>query len=265
MQSFFHLISKYIYKNIFNFLKYDFSEYIPNSKGSPFVINRLIKENIKNHTKNLLEISEWFNKVEVKNLRDLESDEKTVYSLNNLFEKYGSDKNKHGYDFLYAYLFSKISKTPRILEIGIGTNNENIASNMGGKGKPGASLKAFSDYFPNSEIYGADVDTNILFNSGNIKTFYLDQNNIESFHNVKIENKHFDLIIDDGLHMQSANLNTIRFALQKLKLGGLLVIEDIPTSALGTWKIINNLVKKPFNLEIIKCTDNYVVVLSLQK
>ena len=63
---------------------------------------------------------------------------------------------------------------------------------------------------------------------------------------MKIENKHFDLIIDDGLHMQSANLNTIRFALQKLKLGGLLVIEDIPTSALGTWKIINNLVKKPF-------------------
>ena len=39
---------------------------------------------------------------------------------------------------------------------------------------------------------------------------------------MKIENKHFDLIIDDGLHMQSANLNTIRFALQKLKLGGLL-------------------------------------------
>ena len=65
--------------------------------------------------------------------------------------------------------------------------------------------------------------------------------------------------------MQSANLNTIRFALQKLKPGGLLVIEDIPTSALGTWKIINNLVKKPFNLEIIKCTDNYAVVLSLQK
>lgn len=265
MQRFFYVLSKYIYKYIFNFLKYDFTEYIPNSKGSQFVVNRLIKDNIKNHTNNLLEISEYFNKVEVKNLRNLQPNEKILDSLNNLFEKHGSDKNKHGYDILYAYLFMKISINPRILEIGIGTNDKNIASNMGVEGKPGASLKAFSEYFPNSEIYGADVDTNILFNSGNIETFYLDQNDILTFDNVKIENKQFDLIIDDGLHMQSANMNTVRFALQKLNPGGFLVIEDIPTSALGTWKIIDNIIKKPFYLEIIKCTDNYVVVVSLQK
>ena len=110
MQSYFHLISKYIYKNIFNFLKYDFSEYIPNSKGSPFVINRLIKENIKNHTKNLLEISEWFNKVEVKNLRDLESDEKTVYSLNNLFEKYDPIKTSMVTIFYMPICFRKFQR-----------------------------------------------------------------------------------------------------------------------------------------------------------
>jgi len=29
---------------------------------------------------------------------------------------------------------------------------------MGKFGKPGASLRAFSQYFPNSEIFGADID-----------------------------------------------------------------------------------------------------------
>ena len=36
-------------------------------------------------------------------------------------------------------------------------------------------LKAFSDYFPNSQIYGADVDTEILKDFKNVKTFYINQ------------------------------------------------------------------------------------------
>ena len=44
--------------------------------------------------------------------------------------------------------------------------------------------------------------------------FYLDQNNIESYNNKIIDQKYFDLIIDDGLHMQSANLNTLFFSLE---------------------------------------------------
>ena len=132
---------------------------------------------------------------------------------------------------------------------------------MGKFGKPGASLRAFSQYFPNSEIFGADVDKNILFNSENIKTFYLDQNDISTFDHKLIENKKFDLIIEDGLHMQSANLNTLRFSLDRLNENGILVIEDIPSLALDTWKIVATLLGDPFDLEIVQCIDNFVVIL----
>ena len=34
---------------------------------------------------------------------------------------------------------------------------------MGKNGTPGASLKAFKEYLPNTNLYGADVDKDILF------------------------------------------------------------------------------------------------------
>ena len=51
----------------------------------------------------------------------------------------------------------------KIFEIGLGTNNIDIVSTMGKKGHPGASLRAFRDFCPNAEIYGADFDSRILF------------------------------------------------------------------------------------------------------
>ena len=54
-----------------------------------------------------------------------------------------------------------------IFEVGLGTNNVDVPSNMGKDGKPGASLRAWRDYFPN-----ADIDTRILFKEDKIQTFY---------------------------------------------------------------------------------------------
>ena len=50
-----------------------------------------------------------------------------------------------------------------------------MLSNMGERGKPGASLKAYRDFFKNSEIYGADIDSQILFKDDRISTYYVDQ------------------------------------------------------------------------------------------
>ena len=254
-------IKNFFYKYILNYLKYEFAEFIPNSKSKEYQKNELIKTNIKNYTSSMLKISQWFYEPDVIYLSNLKVDRNVIGSIHDMFENHGSDKNKHGYDILYSYIFSKISNNPTILEIGIGTNNIQVASNMGKDGKPGASLRAFSQYFPNSEIFGADIDKNILFNSENIKTFYLNQNDIDTFDNKLIENKKFDLIIDDGLHMQSANLNTLRFSLDRLNENGILVIEDIPSSALDTWKIVATLLEDPFDLEIVQCVYNFVVIL----
>ena len=46
---------------------------------------------------------------------------------------------------------------------------------MGEKYNPGSSLRALRDYFPNANIFGADIDKNIVNDQNRIKTFYVDQ------------------------------------------------------------------------------------------
>ena len=75
------------------------------------------------------------------------------------FDFHGSDKaNLHNYHYIYAQILSPYIENLKIFEIGLGTNNTDTLSNMGKYGKPGASLRAFRDSFPQALIHGADVD-----------------------------------------------------------------------------------------------------------
>jgi len=53
--------------------------------------------------------------------------------------------------------------------------------------------------------------------------------------------------------------------LERLKPGGVLVIEDITISALKTWHIVDGLLKDPYKLSLYKCFDNYAVTVELKK
>ena len=225
----------------------------------------MIKINIKQFSNNLKNIYNFFEKFEISPLDSLNINHSLSERIKQIFEKFGSDKSKHGYHLLYSNIFERLPTNPTILEIGLGTTNSLIPSNMGDKGVPGASLFALSEIYPDSEIFGADIDIEILKNFKNVKTFYLDQNDFNTYNNDLIKGKDFDLIIDDGLHMQSANLNTLRFALERLKPGGILVIEDISSSALNTWNIVKGLLRNPFKLTIYQCFDNYAVTVELKK
>ena len=68
--------------------------------------------------------------------------------------------------------------------------------------RPGASLRVWRDFFPNANIYGADVDKKILFSDNRIYTFYVDQFNPQSIQEMwkNVDQDNFDLIIDDGAH-----------------------------------------------------------------
>ncbi|QSR88583.1 hypothetical protein IT6_09495 [Methylacidiphilum caldifontis] len=141
--------------------------------------------------------------------------------LKSLLDKWGSDKaNVHKYHYIYGPIFDILPNDLTIMEFGIGTTNKNIASNMGKKGKPGASLRAFSEYRPKANIYGADIDRKIMFEDKNIKTYHVDQTNLLPFQELEnnIKNE-FHLIIDDGLHSPNANLATLLYALKKLTPG----------------------------------------------
>ena len=139
--------------------------------------------------------------------------------------------NWHNYTTFYYSIFNHLrEKKLRIFELGLGTNNVNIQSNMGENGRPGASLFGWSEFFPNSEIFGADIDSNILFNTDKIKTFYCDQTNtelIEKMWNEPLLQDNFDIIIEDGLHKFDANVCFFENSIHKLKQNGYFIIEDI--------------------------------------
>jgi methylase of polypeptide subunit release factors len=100
---------------------------------------------------------------------------------------------------------------------------------MGPQGRPLASLRAWRDYFSNANVYGADIDTEILKNEERIKTYYVDQTNAVSISELfkNIGNINFDIIIDDGLHEYSANICLFENSFEFLSKKGIYIIEDV--------------------------------------
>lgn len=185
--------------------------------------------------------------------------------LASCFNRRGSDKAKHGYHVVYAKLIDDLGTDEpiSILEIGLGTNNPGLVSSMGTRGRPGASLRAFRDYCQNAAIYGADIDTDILFTEERIRTAQVDQTVPDSFGNMcKILGRtRFDLIVDDGLHSSEANLNTLDFALKSLSPGGYVVIEDIPARSIAIWEVVSLLLPpERFDCFLIEAVDAYMFV-----
>lgn len=178
----------------------------------------------------------------------------TVYHKRNdrslltaLCDKYGSDKGSfgtkevpynwpaHNYVDYYSRIFGQFRENVnKVFECGIGTNNLDFPSNMSKTGKPGASLRVWRDYFPNAQIYGADIDRNILFNEERIRTHYIDQlseHDIAEFWNWTVE-KDFDIIIDDGLHTFEGGRTLFVNSIQQLAPNGVFIIEDVTPSDL---------------------------------
>jgi len=152
-----------------------------------------------------------------------------------LMDAYGSDKGPrkndsthHTYTEVYHTLFKdRMDQTLTVFEMGLGTNNTNILSNMGPNGRPGASLRAWRDYFRQSLIYGADIDRDVLFAEDRIQTVYCDQLNPEVIRTMWDSLPDMDIIIDDGLHTFEANVTLFENSIHKLKPNGIYVIEDI--------------------------------------
>jgi SAM-dependent methyltransferase len=165
-------------------------------------------------------------------------DENKSTPLCEIMGRHRSDKGSihiqyswHNYTTFYYSIFKDLrEKQLRVFELGLGTNNVNIPSNMGPNGTPGASHFGWSEFFYNSQIFGADIDTDILINTDKIKTFYCDQTNpeiIKKLWDEPLLQNNFDIIIEDGLHIFDANVCFFENSIHKLKPNGYFIIEDI--------------------------------------
>ena len=125
-----------------------------------------------------------------------------------------------------------------MLELGLGTNNPDVLSNMGVFGAPGASLRGWRDLFPQASVYGADIDRRILFEEDRIKTFYcdqLDKSSIRALWSQPALRDGADIIIEDGLHTFEANISFLEASLDHLRPGGIYVVEDIGWEDIERW------------------------------
>lgn len=152
--------------------------------------------------------------------------------LDELIEKYGSDKNLSGYNLCYAEIFQKIRyDVTSVLEIGVGSMISEHSCFSGIKKHhphylPGGSLRVWRDYFPNAFIHGVDIGEDCLIEEDRIKTFIfsstLHYKCLENLFNYK-----YDIIIDDGDHLGLSQLLTFKNLIPLLKENGYYFIEDI--------------------------------------
>ncbi len=199
--------------------------------------------------------------------------------LDFIMDNMGSDKGPiwHYYTRFYHTLFEPVRTQPlSIFELGLGTNNIDISSNMGTHGKPGASLYGWAQYFLDADVYGADIDRDCLFDhyKYRIRTFYCDQTNPTEIHEMwqdnDLEEVQFDILIEDGLHEPFANKIFFENSIHKVKKGGVYIIEDINAQyvdyfqdLLKTWEEKYPYCKFRFfevKADTVQPSDNWMVV-----
>jgi hypothetical protein len=184
--------------------------------------------------------------------------------LNSLCDRYGSDKGEiktgghpypwrsHSYADFYERQFGMQRKYMRnVFECGLGTNNPALESTMGAEGRPGASLRIWRDYFPSANIYGADIDKEILFEEERISTFFCDQTDPVSIGRLwsNMPGIEFEIMIDDGLHTFDAGRCLFENSFHKLTDNGIYIIEDVKRDDLEKFQIY--LTQKAVNFEFI--------------
>jgi SAM-dependent methyltransferase len=242
-----------------------FPLYLPYSAGNYEMRSRLTLEAINQVFPLLGSLAQRLRNREApaRNIEELSADAQNRASageLKRLFDKYGSDKaNEHNYHHVYGAILRDPESVENIFEIGLGTNNTDVASNMGARGKPGASLRAFRDYCPNAAVFGADVDRRVLFEEERIKTFFVDQTKPATFDPLlQTLPEAFDLVIDDGLHSPNANIASLEFGLKIVRKGGWVVVEDIVPDAISVWQVVSSLLPDSYEPHIFSAQGGVV-------
>jgi hypothetical protein len=174
-------------------------------------------------------------------------DPEAITPLCGIMNTFGSDKGDggkegaHNYTTFYYALFKRVRFEPLyVFELGLGTNNVDVPSNMGPHGLPGASLRGWRQYFPNAHIYGADIDERILFQEDRIQTYACDQTDPQSIQRLwsHFPTTSFDILLEDGLHTFEANVCFFEHSIHKLAKGGVYVIEDINEESIPKFEAI---------------------------
>lgn len=145
--------------------------------------------------------------------------------VTSLFRFYGCDKDHpkgQGYGPTYDSLLRPLKyRRFRFLEIGIG----GYGDHPGGK-----SLLAWQSYFPFATMVAADLHDKSSIATPRVKIEVCDQSDAAALTRLAAANGPFDLIIDDGSHLNAHQILTFKTLFPHLNDGGIFVVEDVQTS-----------------------------------
>jgi hypothetical protein len=141
-------------------------------------------------------------------------------TLKKISNKYFSTKHSMGFFPIYEKYLQKFKKKKiNILEIGVESGN---------------SLKIWSDYFTKGKIVGLDIVKKIM-KIKNTEIFCGSQIDEKILSKIVNKYKKFDIIIDDGSHVNKHVIKTFNFLFPFLSENGLYFIEDLQTSYMPNW------------------------------
>lgn len=134
-------------------------------------------------------------------------------------DKLGTDKGprQHYYTRIYEDLFDK-NKDDKltILEIGAGS---------------GASPKLWKAYFSKAKVISIDNNPDCNVSTSDRVAFHVgDQANFDFLSNVVKSYDGLDIVIDDGSHIWSDQIDSFKYLFPYVKPGGLYIVEDVHTS-----------------------------------
>lgn len=148
--------------------------------------------------------------------------DKTDCPLDKLAEgnNFATDKSKYGHNFnkLYHKYFQELRDDPlNLLEVGVAA---------------GHSIQMWAKYFTNAKLVSLDHDIKGYHYPPNDRITIVkgDQRDTNLLMDLHTNHGPFDIIIDDGSHIDSYTKTTFDTLFPLLKSGGLYIVEDLHTS-----------------------------------
>jgi hypothetical protein len=134
-----------------------------------------------------------------------------------------SGKVAHNYHEIYNVYLQKYRNQPiSLLEIGLSINRHSPGT---------SSLHIWEEYFPEGKIVGVDIDPYCEIYKTNKNHIHIgSQNDSEFLSKVAEQHGGFDVIIDDGSHINQYTINAFNTLWPHLKSGGSYIIEDLHCS-----------------------------------
>lgn len=141
-----------------------------------------------------------------------------------LGEFFGTDKwGFHWYLQHYQRYFERLRlRKLNVLEVGVGGYDH--------PRRGGESLRMWKAYFPKAEIFGIDIYDKRFLEEKRIKIFQGNQTDESFLREVVSRTGGFDIVIDDGSHINQHVIRMFQILFPLLRNPGIYVVEDTQTS-----------------------------------